>query len=376
MKMIRMVKTLTYYDEIADSIAKAQADSIAFYITQIAKAQTDSITKSAALNNSIAPRDSIPYAARNFDIEKIIQINSKEDIHQKRCDLIQLLWGKDGFPHLKQPDKIEEINDLKYKYLKNLKKIQKITINMDFGLHSIAYLFIPKKSINKFIIYHQGHGGDFLGGKNIIGTFLARGYTVVGMSMQLLFYNRRQIITTERFGPLYTWRHENFLRTKDKHPMRFFITPVVVIVNFAEKNKFEQIDMIGISGGGLETILCAAIDDRISFSYPAAGSLPLYLRSYDWGDWEQYHAEFYYIANYPELYILGSYGEGRKQLQILNKFDNCCFGGYRYKMYENVIQNKLKTLGKGHFEVLLDDTHREHKISSWALTKIFQKLDE
>jgi len=28
----------------------------------------------------------------------------------------------------------------------------------------------------------------------------------------------------------------------------------------------------------------------------------------------------------PDLYILGAFGEGRKQVQILNRQDDCCFG--------------------------------------------------
>src|SRR5438445_13772028 len=104
--------------------------------------------------------------------------------------------------------------------------------------------------------------------------------------------------------------------------------------------------MSGISGGGWTTHLYAALDPRIKESFPVAGSLPSYLRtgacgSFETGDYEQNPAvssivsHFYNnIASYLDLYILASYGEGRKQIQILNQYDACCFAGIRYLTYE------------------------------------------
>ena len=134
--------------------------------------------------------------------------------------------------------------------------------------------------------------------------------------------------------------------------------------------------MVGISGGGWTTVLIAAIDPRIKCSYPVAGSFPIYLRaSRDWGDYEQTVPNLYRVANYPELYVMGAYGSGRKQLQILNKYDSCCFAGVKYQTYEDTIRQAVMKLGEGGFEVLLDDTHKEHKISNYALTVILNDLD-
>lgn len=75
--------------------------------------------------------------------------------------------------------------------------------------------------------------------------------------------------------------------------------------------------MMGLSGGGWTTVLYAALDPRIMRSYPVAGSWPIYLRfasPRDWGDYEETIPELYKTVNYLEMYILGSYGEGRKQL--------------------------------------------------------------
>ena len=139
--------------------------------------------------------------------------------------------------------------------------------------------------------------------------------------------------------------------------------------------------MTGISGGGWTTTLCAAIDPRIERSYPVAGSHPNYLRvtkvngKNSIGDYEQYAPELYRVANYLELYILGSYGQNRGQLQILNEFDTCCFFGTGYTTYEDIVKKRVKNLGKGSYDVFLDSSHQEHKISDQALQVIFKDLD-
>ena len=78
--------------------------------------------------------------------------------------------------------------------------------------------------------------------------------------------------------------------------------------------------------------------------------------------------------NYLELYVLGAYGNGRQHVQIFNKNDPCCFSGNGYETYEFVIDDKISQLGKGNFQVFIDDTHNEHKISDFSLEQIFKNL--
>ena len=82
----------------------------------------------------------------------------------------------------------------------------------------------------------------------------------------------------------------------------------------------------------------------------------------------------YKIANYLELYVLSGYGNDRKHIQIFNKNDPCCFSGYGYESYEYFIDNKLAQLGKGSFQIFLDDTHNQHKISNTALEHIAKNI--
>ncbi len=95
--------------------------------------------------------------------------------------------------------------------------------------------------------------------------------------------------------------------------------------------------MIGLSGGGWTTNIIAAIDNRIKYSFSIAGSMPLYYRyGGSLGDIEQYIPQLYRdVAGYLDIYILGAFGKGRKQIQILNRYDDCCFGEMQHNPKRN-----------------------------------------
>ena len=75
-----------------------------------------------------------------------------------------------------------------------------------------------------------------------------------------------------------------------------------------------------------------------------------------------------------ELYVLSAYGDGRQHVQIFNKNDSCCFSGNGYETYEFVIKDKMLQLGEGNFQIFIDDTHNEHKISVYTLKLIYESI--
>ena len=311
------------------------------------------------------------------DVNSLISIKSESDILEKRSRLIRYIWGDKDFPVSKMPSNIEKnIKRPRYSDLSNLKTIDKIVVAMDYGLNSIIYHFHPVQSNNQLIVYHQGDRGEFIVGKSTIQFFLDKGYSVLAFSMPLLGMNNRPTVDLERFGRLKLENHDH-LKFLD-HPIKFFVEPIAVALNYATQEfRHNSIHMVGKSGGGWTATLYAAIDPRISKSYPVAGTYPIYLRlTRDWGDYEQTLPELYQIANYLELYILGSYGDGRKQLQVINQYDPCCFAGVKYQIYEKEVASLVSHLGKGEFEVYLDDTHKEHKISEHALRIIIKDIEE
>jgi len=317
------------------------------------------------------------------NVYSLIKIDSKLDIDQKRDFLIEYFWDVGSFQRVKDKSQLPEveikISDSSYKDFQNLKRIDRLTVEMEYGINSVSYLFIPEQSNEKLILYHQGHGGDFLLGKDTIQFFLDRNFTVLAMAMPLLGMNNQPVIEIDGLGEMKLISHKKLrlLEANNFNPMKLFLEPVQTNLNFLDKEyNFKRYSMIGLSGGGWVTVVYSAIDERISDSFSVGGSIPFYLRvdSRDMGDYEQTNIELYKNVNYLELYVLGAYGDGRQHIQIFNKNDPCCFSGNGYETYEFVIKDKMSQLGKGTFQILIDDTHNEHKISDHTLKLVYEMI--
>ena len=318
------------------------------------------------------------------DVNSLIKINSESDIAQKRSLLTEFFWNVGSFHRVTyntQPPEVEyDISDSNYSDFQNLKRIDRLTVEMDYGINSISYLFIPKQSNEKLILYHQGHGGDFILGKDTIQFFLNRNFTVLAMAMPLLGMNNQPIVEIDGLGEMKLTSHKKLrlLEANNFNPMKLFLDPIQINLNFLDKEyNFKRYSMIGLSGGGWTTVVYSAIDERISDSFSVGGSIPFYLRvdSRDMGDYEQTNIELYQNVNYLELYVLGAYGDGRQHVQIFNKKDSCCFSGDGNETYEFVIKDRISQLGKGNFQIFIDDSHKEHKISENALRIILKSMN-
>jgi len=317
------------------------------------------------------------------NVYSLIKIDSKLDIDQKRDFLTEYFWDVGSFQRVKDKSQLPEveikISDSSYKDFQNLKRIDRLTVEMEYGINSVSYLFIPEQSNEKLILYHQGHSGDFLLGKDTIQFFLDRNFTVLAMAMPLLGMNNQPVIEIDGLGEMKLISHKKLrlLEANNFNPMKLFLEPVQTNLNFLDKEyNFKRYSMIGLSGGGWTTVVYSAIDERISDSFSVGGSIPFYLRvdSRDMGDYEQTNIELYKNVNYLELYVLGAYGDGRQHIQIFNKNDPCCFSGNGYETYEFVIKDKMSQLGKGTFQILIDDTHNEHKISDHTLKLVYEMI--
>jgi hypothetical protein len=318
------------------------------------------------------------------DVAALIDIRTAEDAAALRARLIHFLWGRDQLPRTLPTSVDTDYRDARYASIEALQRIDRLTIAMDFGLESVAYHFLPRRPNNRVVLYHEGHAGDFFHRAACIQALLEHGYAVVGLCMPLMGLNNQPTVDVPRFGPLHLNRHEHMsLLTPDQgHPIRYFLDPVVAVINYLHTDlnadfACDDIAMVGLSGGGWTTTLAAAIDPRIGLSFPVAGSYPMYLRVLDWRDWGDYEQtvpELYRTANYLELYVLGAHGPGRRQRQILNAGDPCCFGGEGWRTYGDVVARLVENLGDGAFTVSVDASHDEHDISPTALSWILDDL--
>ena len=317
------------------------------------------------------------------DLNTLVRIDGKSDIEKKRNDLTEFFWNVGSLQRVQHDGQLPEIEsdiyDSRYNDLQNLKRIDKLTVEMEYGIDSVSYLLLPEESNQKLILYHHGHDGDFILGSNTIQFFLERNFTVLAMTMPLVGMNNQPIVGIDGFGEMKLISHDqlNLLEKNKFNPMKLFIHPIQVNLNYLDKEyDFKRYSIIGLSGGGWIGLVYSAIDDRISDSFSIASSLPFYLRvdARDVGDYEQTNVNLYKITNYLELYVLAAYGDDRKHIQIFNKDDPCCYSGIGYESYEFFIKDKLVELGKGSFQILIDDTHNEHKISDTMLEYIRKNI--
>ena len=320
------------------------------------------------------------------DLDSLIKIDDEEDIDQKRNELIEFFWNVGSIQHFDNitfrpqlPEVESDISDSRYNNFQNLKRIDKLTVEMEYGINSISYLFTPEKSNEKLILYHHGHAEDFLSGEDTIQFFLDRNFTVLAMTMPLMGMNNQPVVEIDGLGEMKLISHNQFqlLEANNFNPMKLFLDPIEINLNFVEKEyDFNRYSIVGLSGGGWTAVVYSAIDDRISDSVSVAGSMPFYLRvsERDIGDYEQSNIDLYKITNYLELYVLSAYGDDRKHIQIFNKNDPCCYSGNGYESYEFFIQDKLLQLGEGNFQIFIDDTHIQHKISNTVLEYIAKNI--
>ncbi|HIZ34309.1 MAG TPA: hypothetical protein H9815_00915, partial [Candidatus Ruania gallistercoris] len=221
----------------------------------------------------------------------------------------------------------------------------------------------------------------------VMRTLLDRGYRVAAVDMPLQGWNSTTMDPPPGGGPPPgdPASHERFAgyERDDFCAATYFLDPVLTLVNYAEQlGPLTEVVTVGFSGGAWTTVLHAAIDPRVTVSVQIAGTWPFYLRPTpaehpNFGDWEQRRESLpglYDIAGYLDLYLLGVAGSGRRQLQVLNRFDPSCFPGVGYRSYAQPVRDRARLLG-GDWEVLDDATHATHQISPYAVDLVAYELD-
>jgi len=322
--------------------------------------------------------------------DRAITVRSSREIVEKRRALIQYLWGADGFPDRRLPDVVVTNVASPVQHLTHLARVDEFHINLAAGLQGLACHFVPQHPNRELVVVHHGHACTLdddpspedvgYGLQRTIHALLREGYGVLGVFMPHM-----------RPGDCTGGHDAMFQLTTTGSPMKFFLEPTAISLNYLKTRsrsgrfpKYRAFHMAGLSGGGWTTTVYAAIDPTIRCSFPVAGTIPLYLRAGgSVGDREQFERSFYRIAGYPDLYILGSHGRGRKQVQVLVRRDDCCFGQAQHneksagspyaeamREYEGRVRSALKKIGHGSFHLEIDEIAPSHMISHYAIKNI------
>ena len=320
-----------------------------------------------------------------------ITLDTPGDAELRQARLRKFIFGRarlpGGLPAVERGIEDGEFADR----LTNLERIDRLTIRLPLGFTSVAYHVIPRRPNGDLLIYHNGHDQDFLDGKTTVAYFLERGYSLAVLAMPYAGLNSNPETTQTRCGRVELesaggrTHHDSMACLK--RPIRYFLEPVVIVLNYMSRLGYERTAMVGLSGGGWTTVLSAAIDPRVRRSYPVAGSQPFHIRArrcpgatpetvpWCFGDIEQRLPNLYRIANHLELYTLGGWGPSRKQVTINNVYDSCCFSGTSHEEWRPQVQAALRRLGSGGYDAVGDTTHRRHIVSPFALRVIESDLE-
>lgn len=340
----------------------------------------------------------LPFAANCFDtarpeglsderIGQVIRVRTAQAAETARQQLVAYVWEQAELPYDRLPTRVDKgFADDAFAESPNLSRIDVLVMDLDFGFVARAHYLVPTTANGRLAIYQEGHDGSFRDhARATLEAFLAAGFAVLALDMPMRGLNSwPTLIDVPEIGPVPfgSDSHWNLalLESADFAPVRLFLDPILRGLNYLEQHYGRRPTiMLGISGGGWTTTVYAALDMRITRSYPVAGTLPFFLRQphpgsgrfTSDGDYEQRVAELYRRASYLDLYVLGSIGDGRKQLQITNKYDPCCFFGDGAKFYTSAVAEAVAATGLGgDYRLVVDDTHARHAISPHALDLI------
>ncbi|MCC6125788.1 MAG: autotransporter-associated beta strand repeat-containing protein [Pirellulales bacterium] len=338
----------------------------------------------------------MPPLLAGWDSNAEIHVHSAAEADAVRQNTVNYLWGGAGLPVNKLPTSTVVYSgggtlpaDLKTLDVANIAAAEKWQANIDFGYSTSMYLLRPVNTANanRLAIVHHGHvgfSGRFnLGTGTLTDHLLKNGFTVLQMQMPLMGWNTQTTFNLPS-GTVTLSNHNAMVSTLEGQggsSLRFFLEPVVQGINkFVQQTpNYADISMFGLSGGGWTTTLAPAIDARIKLSVPVAGSLPLTVRDayaaaqgYGYNDDAEQDLPAMYVdrAGYLDLYALSGYGAGRKQIQLNNRYDSCCFYGISGQTYADNVKNAVAATGAGSWDYYLDTTVNQHQISSNAVYNV------
>ena len=306
-------------------------------------------------------------------INKYTKTIHKESLLPKREELIEKIIINNNLINVIN----EKIND----------KSERITTKI-YDNKINAILTYASEQKNCLRIYIQGHGGNpfsYSYHNKLLKFFVSEGCDFLSMSMTGLGINEGSFSYPSRYGFIsldkeMAKNHKNYSFFYDEDnpkldPLTLFISPHYKIIKSLTPN-YENISIMGISGGGWYSVWLSALIPKIKFSVSYAGSLPMEYRKFQGisGDWEQQDSQIYNYVSYWELYKLMTLNEkgkiNRQAILVFNDEDNCCF----FNPYAQHFKLKIDKLNWKNFKVIIDENDKH--IMNVNLVKEIFKLNK
>lgn len=300
----------------------------------------------------------------------VVHVRDLATVTAVRDAMVDRIWPVGGYPtagadqvELDVPNPLAEPASALY-------RVDRMTIDMPDGdgvMTVRPWVYRPRPGVANgvLVVHSHGHGTNPEAGDHgkLIRSMVDAGYTVVGILM---------------IGRGSTAVHDSYPDpTAGENHLRLFLEPIVRSINELGGD-FSAVYATGKSGGGWATTLIAALDQRVKRSVQIAGTLPLYMKD-PTRDWEQLlpgirNVNGSHLLDYPDLYAMATDG-GRRQLQILNTGDTCCFNAVGYESgpaYAEDVSHVAASFG-GRWS-LFWDARVGHVISEVAIARTLEFL--
>lgn len=305
----------------------------------------------------------------------LIHVKTDEEITATRTAITQAIFGQGTVPLDLRPDQVSEQDPGRLADVAQTS--YRLELSVDAGHRSIAEAFFPGKTApDHIVLYHHGYAGTFWDAEHVLRALLAQGVGVIGFNQAGYGHNALPGYKHPRFGTYHHIPHAFMIISDD--PMGYFFKPVTAALNWVTQDMgATRVDMVGLSNGGWQTAVQAAFDTRITVSVPVAGLYPLYL-TWDHIEYTRPPEHFYrpliHAANYLEMFVLATDQPHRRQAQVFNRYDKCCYMNTKGKLYEQAVVDAVHAIDGGDFSVTLDETHADHKISAYGVGVILEAL--
>jgi len=318
-------------------------------------AGSSSIAGGAPAEPPQRPHPSLP---SSFD-DRYTTLATEAEVVAERQTLIEIIWPSGALPTSMPvvtrrtaaevgaaiPSSLDNLDD------SNVLKLDFPTLNPmppngTNGGDGMAYLLSPLEAPrHRVVVLNTGHtytfdeAEDGSGMRNVVQALLTENYSVLLVYMPHFTPSDRTALDPG------TGDHNLMFADgmggsgvgdpTDARNYRYFFEPTILSINFlvseaAPGGPFSDIALAGLSGGGWTTTMVSAIDTRPRLSISVAGIGPSYTEKAETMDAEQAVRSRLGIG-YADLGVMGADGtavggELRRQTQVINRRDGCCFG--------------------------------------------------
>lgn len=328
--------------------------------------------------------DEIPPAIAKVDASKLISLTSQQAVAERRARLAALYF-RDARTLTTSLPVVKQVETDPYGIAtgQDLALVERLETEIELpgtpNYRAVYFHFRPKNWNGRAVQYNNGYASNIGAQTKLIRQLLKQGYGVVAHNFPGYGEQFPSQFTHDRFGPISL----GFDAQMDfiDHALRIYLQPVFAANNYLLKQgDVKEVDLIGFSAGGWVATLTAAADTRLTKTISIAGVYPMYVRPHAFGNERprvHYYPPLLQTTNYLDAFVAAASGADRSYTQIFNRYDRCCYRNRYGKLYEKDVADAVtKVNAGGHFQVLLDETHAEHKISDWSIEQILKILKD